>query len=158
MSASGVPYGGIALTASITLLGVGLNAVVPEQAFEIVLNVAALGILSSWAMIVLCQLKLVTWSNAGIVRRPSFRLPFSPWSGYAVLVFLLLVLVLMALDYPTGTYTIASLVIIVPALVGGLVRRAEERGGGRGRADGIHGRVPGEGEPAGRRLSPRGSP
>jgi L-asparagine permease len=119
MSASGVPYGGIALTASITLLGVALNAVVPEQAFEIVLNVAALGILSSWAMIVLCQLKLVTWSKAGIVRRPSFRLPFSPWSGYAVLVFLLLVLVLMALDYPTGTYTIASLVIIVPALVGG---------------------------------------
>ncbi|WP_433556278.1 amino acid permease [Pseudonocardia xinjiangensis] len=119
MSGGGVPFGGIALTAVITLLGVGLNAVVPEQAFEIVLNVAALGILSSWGMIVACQLRLVAWSKAGVVRRPSFRLPGSPWTGYVTLVFLVGVLVLMALDYPVGTFTVGSLVVIVPALVGG---------------------------------------
>jgi L-asparagine permease len=51
MNSAGVPYGGIALTALIAPLGVGLNAVVPEEAFEIVLNVACLGILSSRATI-----------------------------------------------------------------------------------------------------------
>jgi L-asparagine permease len=119
MSKGGVPYGGIALTAVITLLGVGLNAVVPEQAFEIVLNVAALGILASWATIVACQIRLVSWSRAGVVRRPSFRLPGSPWTGYLTLLFLVGVVVLMAFDYPVGTFTVASLVVIVPALVAG---------------------------------------
>jgi L-asparagine permease len=51
MNSAGVPYGGIALTALIAPLGVGLNAVFPEEAFEIVLNVACLGILSSRATI-----------------------------------------------------------------------------------------------------------
>ena len=46
MSRRGVPYGGICLTASIGLFGVLLNGVVPGMAFEIVLNVASLGIFS----------------------------------------------------------------------------------------------------------------
>ncbi|NMH96743.1 amino acid permease [Pseudonocardia acidicola] len=119
MSEGGVPYGGIGLTAVIALAGIGLNAVVPQQAFEIVLNVAALGILSSWGMIVACQIRFVRWSRAGLVRRPSFRLFASPYSGYLTLVFLLGVLVLMAFDYPVGTFTVGSLVVVVPALVAG---------------------------------------
>jgi L-asparagine permease len=119
MSGSGVPYGGIALTSCVTLLGVGLNAVVPEEAFEIVLNVAALGILASWGMIVACQMKLVGWSRKGLLVRPAFRLPLSPWSGWLVLAFLVAVLVLMGFDYPIGTYTVVSLLVIVPALVAG---------------------------------------
>jgi L-asparagine permease len=41
----------------------------------------------------------------------------APYTGIATLVFLLVVLVLTAFDYPVGTWTVASLVIIVPALV-----------------------------------------
>lgn len=58
LNSRGVPYGGILLTAGVAVLGVILNAVVPAEAFEIVLNMAALGIIASWAMIVLCQLAL----------------------------------------------------------------------------------------------------
>ncbi|GAA2015494.1 amino acid permease [Nakamurella flavida] len=122
MNRAGVPYGGIALTAVVTLLGVGLNAIVPAEAFEIVLNVASLGILSSWATIVLCQLKLFSWSKQGRLERPSFRLFGSPYTGWLTLLFLGAVLVLIAFDYPIGTYTIASLVIIVPLLVFGWFR------------------------------------
>ena len=43
----------------------------------------------------------------------------APWTGYATLAFLAAVLVLMALDRPIGTWTVATLVIIVPALIGG---------------------------------------
>ena len=43
----------------------------------------------------------------------------SPWTGYLTLAFLLSVLVLMGFNYPIGTWTIASLVVIIPALIGG---------------------------------------
>lgn len=117
MSKSGVPYGGIAMTATVTLLGVGLNAAVPEAAFEIVLNLACLGILSTWGIIVLCQLRLCSWSKKGIVKRPTFRMIGAPYSSYLVLLFLAGVLVLIALDYPVGTFTVGSLVVIIPLLV-----------------------------------------
>ena len=117
MSKRGVPYGGICLTASIGLLGVVLNGIVPAQAFEIVLNMAALGIIASWATIVICQLQLFRWSQRGEIARPAFRMWGAPYTGYATLVFLAAVLVLMAFDKPVGTWTVATLVIIIPALI-----------------------------------------
>ncbi|WP_040809473.1 amino acid permease [Nocardia concava] len=116
MSKAGVPYGGILLTSVIALFGIWLNYVVPSQAFEIVLNVASLGILASWATIVACQLRLYSWWKKGRAERPAFRMIGAPYTGYATLAFLGLVLVLMAFDRPVGTWTVASLVIIVPAL------------------------------------------
>jgi L-asparagine permease len=139
MSRQGVPYGGILLTASIGLLGVLLNSIVPDQAFEIVLNVASLGILSSWATIIICQLQLYRWSQQGRMERPSFRMWGAPYTSYATLAFLLSVLVLMAFNYPVGTITIGGLVVLIPALIGGwyLVRDrvseiAAQRGGDAG--------------------------
>ena len=119
MSKRGVPYGGICLTAFIGLFGVLLNGVVPAQAFEIVLNMAALGIIASWGTIVICQIQLYRWSTRGIMNRPSFRMWGSPYTGYLTLAFLVAVLVLMAMDPPIGTWTVASLVVIIPALIVG---------------------------------------
>lgn len=119
MSRRGVPYGGICLTASIGLLGVLLNGVVPTMAFEIVLNVASLGILSSWATIVICQIQLYRWSKQGRLSRPTFQLWGSPYTGYITLAFLAGVLVLMAFNRPIGTWTVASLLVLVPLLAGG---------------------------------------
>ena len=116
MSRRGVPYGGICLTASIGLLGVLLNGVVPTMAFEIVLNVASLGILSSWATIVICQIQLYRWSKQGRLSRPTFQLWGSPYTGYITLAG---VLVLMAFNRPIGTWTVASLLVLVPLLIGG---------------------------------------
>ena len=117
MSSRGVPYGGFFLTAAVGLFGVVLNLLVPGQAFEIVLNIAALGIIASWATIVICQLQLYRWSKRGILERPSFRLWGTPYTGYITLVFLFGVVVLMAFDPPIGTWTVATLVIIIPALI-----------------------------------------
>jgi L-asparagine permease len=135
MSKRGVPYGGICLTALIGLFGVLLNGVVPAQAFEIVLNMAALGIIASWATIVICQIQLYRWSRRGIMNRPSFRMWGSPYTGYLTLAFLVAVLVLMAMDPPIGTWTVASLVVIIPALiVGWYVVRARVRAVAKERA------------------------
>ncbi|MFC3631528.1 amino acid permease [Paracoccus angustae] len=119
MNSQGVPYGGIAVTAAVTVGGVVMNAYVPAEAFEIALNVAALGIITAWGTIVLCQLKLWHLSRRGILPRPDFRMFGAPWTGVLTLAFLAGVVVLMAFDYPVGTYTVASLVVIVPALVTG---------------------------------------
>lgn len=53
------------------------------------------------------------------MERPSFRLWGSPYTGYATLAFLLGVLILMGFNYPIGTWTVASLLILIPALAGG---------------------------------------
>ncbi len=119
MTRNGVPFGGILLTGFITLLGVGLNAVAPGQAFEIVLNMSALGIVSAWGTIVLCQMRLYSLSKQGLLERPHFRLFGAPCTGWATPVFLVAVIVLMGFDYPIGTWTVATLVVIVPALIVG---------------------------------------
>lgn len=119
MSKRGVPYVGILMTSVVTLCGVALNAINPGQAFEIVLNMTALGIVVTWATIVLCQIKLHALARQGKLLRPWFRMSGSPWSGYATLVFLAAVLLLTALDYPVGTWTVGSIVIVAPALTVG---------------------------------------
>ncbi|WP_040695143.1 amino acid permease [Nocardia vinacea] len=119
MGSNGVPYGGIMLTSLIALCGIALNGIVPERAFEIVLNMASLGIIASWATIVLCQLQLWRWWKHGKLQRPQFRMWGAPWTGLITLVFLFFVVVLTGVDYPVGTWTVASLVVLIPALIFG---------------------------------------
>lgn len=125
MSRNGVPYGGVLLTATIYALGVVLNLVLPHDAFEIALNFSALGILSMWAMIMICNLALQRKARAGEVERPAYRLPGAPFTNYVTLGFLLLVLALSYFDEPAGRIMIFSIPGIVLLLIGGwfLVRR-----------------------------------
>lgn len=119
ISKNGVPYGGILLTSVVGLSGVALNAVSPGQAFEIVLNVAALGVTAAWATIVACQIRLCWMARAGGLQRPRFRMPFAPYSGYATLAFLAAVVVLMIFDEQRGAWVVGTLVVGVPTLIGG---------------------------------------
>lgn len=118
MSRNGVPYGGILLTSVITLLGVGLNALVPSKAFEIVLEVASIGIIGGWATIILCQMKLHRWSLQGKIERPAFRLFGAPFTAWLTLAFLAFVLVTLGFS-ETGRWVLASLLVLIPALIGG---------------------------------------
>jgi L-asparagine permease len=119
MSSTGVPYVGILATGAIALLGVGLNAMVPDKAFEIVLNMSALGTIAAWTAIIVCQLQLWRWSKTGRAERPKFRLFGAPYTSVATLVFLAGVVVLMATsddDVQRGA-VIAMVVVVVPAFV-----------------------------------------
>ncbi|GGO97800.1 amino acid permease [Wenjunlia tyrosinilytica] len=119
MSRSQVPYGGILLTAGFCVLGVGLNYLVPSKAFEIVLNFAAIGILSTWAMIMVCHLLFCRAAAEGRVTRPGYRLPGAPYTQIATLVFLVGVLVLMWADGGAGRITVMLIPAIAAALVAG---------------------------------------
>ena len=49
----------------------------------------------------------------------SFKLPGAPVTSWLTLLFLFSVLVLMAFDYPNGTYTIGSIPLLAVLLVAG---------------------------------------
>ncbi|WBO61117.1 MULTISPECIES: amino acid permease [unclassified Acidocella] len=119
MNRSKVPYGGIVVTLVIYFFGVILNYLVPSQVFEIVLNVASLGILSTWAFIIICQMKLRQAQAKGSVPKVEFRMPGAPVTSWATLAFLLAVLVLMGFDYPDGTFTVALIPLVIICLAVG---------------------------------------
>ncbi|MER7918827.1 MULTISPECIES: amino acid permease [unclassified Streptomyces] len=119
MSRSQVPYGGILLTCGICILGVGLNYLVPSQAFEIVLNVASLGIISTWVIIMICHAIFVRRARAGLVTRPHFQLKFSPVTEIATIAFLLVCLGLMWNDHEVGRKTLLLIPVIAIMLVAG---------------------------------------
>ena len=119
MSKQQVPYAGILATLVVYVFGVFLNYLVPSQVFEIVLNVAAIGIIASWAFIVVCQMRLRKAIKEGKAADVSFKMPGAPVTSWLTLLFLLSVLVLMAFDYPNGTYTIATIPLLAVLLVAG---------------------------------------
>ena len=117
MNSRHVPYGGVLFTCGISTLGVGLNAWLPGQAFDIVVNFAALGVVSTWTMIMVCHLLFVRRtrlpSSAGTLVRPSFRLWGWPWINLLTVAFLIGVVVEMAVDGgTTGEWTVASIPLI----------------------------------------------
>jgi L-asparagine permease len=113
MSASGIPHAGIFMVLAVYVVGVFLNYLVPSQVFEIGLNIASLGILVSWAMIILCQIQFRRAVQRGKVEGVSFRLPGSPFTSWLTLGFLFSVVILMAFDYPAGTWALTAIPVVV---------------------------------------------
>lgn len=98
MSASGVPWAGIVMTSIVYVLGAGLNAIVPSDAFEIALEAAAIGVVFTWGTIFACQIRLRQLTDKGVIPPSPFPAPFSPWTSIAGLVFLALVIVGLAVS------------------------------------------------------------
>ncbi|POX38094.1 L-asparagine permease [Streptomyces sp. Ru73] len=114
-----VPYGGILLTSAVCVLGVVLNYVVPGEAFEIVINIAALGVISTWCVIMVCHMVFVRRTKEGLLQRPKFRLPGTPVTDILTIAFLLGVIVLMWFDDGVGRRTVMVAPVIVAALIAG---------------------------------------
>ncbi|MFF4188340.1 amino acid permease [Streptomyces sp. NPDC001691] len=119
MNKGKVPYGGVLFTAFFGVLGVALNGFVPDDAFEIVLNFASIGILGTWAMIMICSLLFWRRAQEGRLQRPSYQLPWAPYTQIVTLVFLAAVAFLMWYGGGVGRTTIYCLPIIAALLVGG---------------------------------------
>ncbi|MFT8719230.1 amino acid permease [Acetobacter sp.] len=117
MNRHSVPYAGILLTSAFCLVGVGLNYVVPQDVFEIVLSFSALGIICTWMFILLSQLAYRRAVARGDLPAPTFRMPGAPFTSYLTLAFLAAVVVLTACDYPAGTITIVASPLVVVFLV-----------------------------------------
>lgn len=86
MSRQHVPYAGILATLVVYVVGVFLNYLVPSRVFEIVLNFASLGIIASWAFIMVCQMRLRR-DKEGKAADVSFKLPGAPFTSRLTLLF-----------------------------------------------------------------------
>ncbi|KRC51936.1 L-asparagine permease [Leifsonia sp. Root227] len=125
MTRSGVPWGGLLMTAGAGLAGAFLNYLIPSEAFEIALNVDAIILLLTWTAIIVCQIRLRSLTNRGLVARPPFRMPGAPVTAWATLIFFAVVIALMFFDTTgIGRTTVLSSLALIPALIiGWLVAR-----------------------------------
>ncbi|WP_245851953.1 amino acid permease [Mobilicoccus massiliensis] len=120
LTKGGVPAGGILLTSFVYFLGVLLNMVLPQQAFEIAVATAAVGIVWTWGTIFACQIALRRRIDAGIVAPTSFPMPGAPFTAWFGLVSLAGIVVIMVLSPGPGGFQLkvlaaAALFMIVVA-------------------------------------------
>ncbi|MFC4119577.1 amino acid permease [Nonomuraea zeae] len=111
LSSRFVPMGGILFTAIMFLGGVALFYFLPERAFNIATAVASLGVITTWGVLVYCQLRL---RKSG--HRSAFPMPGSPYTNWLTLAFLLLVVLLM--PFADRDQLVAFL--LIPALAGAI--------------------------------------
>lgn len=113
-----VPYGGIIITSALGLIGVVMNAVLPADAFEIVMNLAGIGIAGTWAAILVTHLAFLKKVKTGEEIRPDYHMPGAPYTNYISLIFFAVV-VLSNLTSAAGRWTLAMFVVVVIAMVAG---------------------------------------
>ncbi|MCU6710535.1 amino acid permease [Paenibacillus sp. J5C_2022] len=92
----GVPGVATMASAGALLIGVVLNYVVPEKVFTWLTSIATFGAIWTWAIILLSQLKSRKKMSGEELHGLSYRMPWAPYSSYATLAFLVLVIGLMA--------------------------------------------------------------
>ncbi|MFD2472195.1 amino acid permease [Amycolatopsis silviterrae] len=116
MNSRHVPYGGILFTSVAYVLGVVLNYIVPSKAFDIATAIASLGVVATWATLVFSQMRMRQASLRGELERPSYRMPGAPYTGWATLGFLVLVVVLMGFSdgaEKIAFYSIPAIVVVL---------------------------------------------
>ncbi|WP_326835693.1 amino acid permease [Amycolatopsis rhabdoformis] len=119
MNSRHVPYGGILFTSIVYVLGVVLNYIVPQEAFDIAIAVASLGVVATWATLIYSQMRMRQAALRGEVERPSYRMPGAPYTGWATLGFLLLVVVLMGFSDGAEKIAFYSIPVLVVVLAVG---------------------------------------
>ncbi|HEY3707741.1 MAG TPA: amino acid permease [Amycolatopsis sp.] len=117
MNSRHVPYGGILFTSIAYVLGVVLNYIVPSEAFDIAIAVASLGVVATWATLIYSQMRMREAALRGELERPSYRMPGAPYTGWATLAFLVLVVVLMAFSDGAEKIAFYSIPVLVVVLV-----------------------------------------
>jgi AAT family amino acid transporter/D-serine/D-alanine/glycine transporter len=95
LSRTHVPARALFASGVALLVGVVVNILVPEKAFQYITSVATVAVLWVWAMVVIAHLRYRTRVRAGLLPQQSFTMPGSPWTDFAVLAYILLVFALL---------------------------------------------------------------
>jgi len=101
LNAQHVPSMGIHVSAALMLIGVVLNAIVPEEVFTWVTSISLLATLWTWIAIVVAHRRYRLAVAQGTARPVAFRMPGAPWANWLIIGFLLVVTGLLALDSGT---------------------------------------------------------
>lgn len=130
LSGNHVPAAGVLASGAFMLLGVGLNAVVPEQAFAYLLAICSLAALWTWGVILACHIAYRRRVADGTRPASPFRFPGAAVLAPAGIAFLAAVVVLMGFD-ADSRIALYGLPLWAVLLVGGylLSRRFNPRHG-----------------------------
>ncbi|MDR7172681.1 L-asparagine transporter-like permease [Nocardia kruczakiae] len=90
-----VPFAGIVLSAAMMVIGVIVNLVSPDKAFNYITSVSTIGIIFVWGMILVCHLIYRVRVRRSELPASDYRLPGAPVSSVLALAFLGLVVVLL---------------------------------------------------------------
>ncbi|WP_420175255.1 amino acid permease [Luteococcus sp. OSA5] len=117
LNRNAVPYGGIVITSALGLIGVMINYIWPSQAFDIVMNLAGIGIAGTWISIMVSHWIFVHRAKQGLYERPKYRLFWAPWTNLATIVFLVGVIVMMWFADEIGKPTITLFGVVALIMV-----------------------------------------
>ncbi|MFC0265713.1 amino acid permease [Alloscardovia macacae] len=116
LNAHKVPFGGIMITSALGLVGVVLNAVLAEDAFNVIMDLAGIGIAGTWGMILVTHIAFMRRVRAGQETRPAYHMPWAPYSDYISLAFFAIVVVSNFWS-ESGRKTLALFGVVIVALV-----------------------------------------
>lgn len=126
VSAGGVPVNSLIITLLCLLVGVGLNFVAPPKLFVYIYSASVLPGMVPWFVLLITQIRFRQQHQREMAQHP-FTMPFSPWSNYLTVIFLLLVLVGMWFNDDTKLSLLVGMgfiaLVIISYYVLGISRR-----------------------------------
>ena len=132
ISKNGVPWMTVATMAVVLLVGVVLNALLPESLFTIIASIATFATVWVWLMILLSHIAMKRDIKRRGLAASEFGVPFWPAASYAALAFMAFIVVLLGVIPETRVALIVGAVWIVLLFA---AYRLWVRGDGRVRAD-----------------------
>ncbi len=101
LSGRQVPAAAVTASAGLMLVGVALNAAVPDEVFTWVTSTSLAGTLWTWIMIMLAHLGYRKAVARGLAQPSAYAMPGAPVANWLVIAFLLVVTAMLALDAET---------------------------------------------------------
>ncbi|GAA4130942.1 amino acid permease [Actinomadura keratinilytica] len=117
LSGRGVPVLTVVISAVVMGIGVVVNAVVPEKAFEYITSVSTGGAIMVWTVIVVAHMRYRRAVAAGRLAAAPYRMPGAPFTSVLVLAFFAFVTVLIAWEADTrvALYVMAGWLVLIVA-------------------------------------------
>jgi len=95
-----VPYNATLFSATVILISVILNYIMPEGVFVLITSISTFCFIFIWAIIVICHLKYRK-TNPELAAKSKFKMPLYPIANYIILAFMAFVIVTLALNNET---------------------------------------------------------
>ena len=132
ISRHGVPWMTVATMAAVLLVGVVLNALLPDSLFTIIASIATFATVWVWLMILLSHIAMKRDIQRRNLPASEFGVPFWPAASYAALAFMVFIVVLLGVMPGTRVALVVGAVWIALLFA---AYRLWVRGDGRMRAD-----------------------
>jgi L-asparagine transporter-like permease len=116
-----VPYVGIVVSAAVMAIGVVVNVVSPDRAFNYITSVSTTGIIFVWSTILVCHMAYRAKARRGELPASDYRLPGAPATNVAALAFLALVVGLLFFSHDGRTALLVGVIWAVVVCVGYLM-------------------------------------